>query len=494
MPRQSLSQKARETPRAQLLQKAKETPRLQEAVGLNDDEDDLVMLTSDPVPQQSLPPKAKETPRAQLLQKAKEMRREQGLQKAKETPRQQDVVDLTLSSDDDDDDNNGDERNHSGPLVHSFFETSPGNPLNVATKAKRPVVLSPVIPEAEAVATGMDEEEKDGGGQDQDDESERDSADSERDSSTRSSTLFIGNDLEEEEYQNDENMTERSPDEGSYFSRRSVACRKNQGRCGKCQGCKTPDCGNCQKCKYKVQFGGSGSKGACIDRPCVRFLYRHNTHYQATARRYDEEDASSRDDGYSEHSDGSIAQAALSSKLGVGSRCYSRFSNGQWYWGVITELSGKGKYARYSVDYDDGDTLGDIPWTDISSEVERNKEDSLKPRPTKRQKTTVDQNIASMDTTSQEMPCLSLLNLRRRRCKQCVMCMKEDCGMCRACQDDKGDTSIHKQVCLLKVSWPHCCYECISFYFRVFRLSLQHCRSDVRSIYPGGKGSTRCWV
>jgi hypothetical protein len=165
----------------------------------------------------------------------------------------------------------------------------------------------------------------------------------------------------------------------------------------------------------------------------------------------------------SEGGDGSITPAALSSKLGVGSRCYSKFANGMWYWGAITEVSGKGHYARYAVDYDDGDKLSDIPWTDICSEKQYKEDFNEDPRPPpgstpkhsgsrpkKRQRTTRGQNVASL--TSQDNTGLSLVDLRRRRCRDCVMCNKEDCGMCRSCQSNKGDTSIHKQVCLLKVN------------------------------------------
>jgi hypothetical protein len=193
--------------------------------------------------------------------------------------------------------------------------------------------------------------------------------------------------------------------------------------------------------------------------------------------------------GHREHLDGSIAPVALSSKLGVGSRCYSKFNNGQWYWGCISEVSGKGHYARYAVDYDDGDTLGDIPWTDICSEKQHKEDFNEDPRPppgSKQQhsgwqRTTMGQNVASL--TSHENAALSLLDLRRRRCRQCVMCNKEDCGMCRSCQSNKGDTSIHKQVCLLKVNWPHHCYVCFCFYFRVVHFSPQPCRSDVHGFY-----------
>jgi hypothetical protein len=282
---------------------------------------------------------------------------------------------------------------------------------------------------------------------------------------------------------------EDSPEEESHM-------KKNTGRCGECDGCKKLDCGKCPKCKLKVNFGGQGSQGACVYKPCVRFLYPRQQPYQTTIVPK-EEYALNEEESDSEHSDESVAQGALSSKLEVGSRCYSRYSNLLWYWGVITEVSGEGKCARYSVDYDDGDFLGDIPWTDICSETQYKEDINEDPHftaiaspPKKRQKKRVEPiNVARI--TSQENSGLSLLNLRQRRCKDCVMCMKQDCGICRACQDNKENTSIHKQVCLLKVSWPpHCCVcvcaccsACVSFYFRVFRLSLQPCRPDVRKLF-----------
>lgn len=41
-------------------------------------------------------------------------------------------------------------------------------------------------------------------------------------------------------------------------------------RCGNCPGCRSKqDCGRCKMCKYKKEFGGPGSRGACIHRPCT---------------------------------------------------------------------------------------------------------------------------------------------------------------------------------------------------------------------------------
>jgi hypothetical protein len=156
----------------------------------------------------------------------------------------------------------------------------------------------------------------------------------------------------------------------------------------------------------------------------------------------------------------------ISSKLDVGSRCYSKYGNGQWYWGVIKEVSGTGKYARYSVVYDDGDTIGDVPWTDICSERQYKDDfnedpqpppdsedqhfDAIGTPPTKRQKTGVGHE--SERIAGKEKFVLSLRDLRLHRCKNCVMCSKEDCGICKPCQHNKGETSTYKQVCLLKVS------------------------------------------
>jgi hypothetical protein len=305
---------------------------------------------------------------------------------------------------------------------------------------------------------------------------------------------------------------------------------RNTGRCNKCDGCQKQDCGQCHKCVLKVKYGGKGSRGACVFRPCARSQPAHQRQNQPNQKRSRatmtlkeeypspdqtrSQDASMLDEeyprrqsqtrsqaasilkpegGHREHLDGGIAPVALSSKLGVGSRCYSKFNNGQWYWGFITKVSGKGHYARYAVDYDDGDTLGDIPWTDICSEKQYKDDFNEEPRPPpgsnqqhskkrKKQRTTMGQNAASL--TSHKKSALSLLDLRRRRCRQCLMCNKEDCGMCRSCQSNKGDTSIHKQVCLLKVNWPHHCYVCFCFYFRVIHFSPQSCRSDVHGFYP----------
>jgi hypothetical protein len=150
----------------------------------------------------------------------------------------------------------------------------------------------------------------------------------------------------------------------------------------------------------------------------------------------------------------------LSAKIEVNSRCYSRFANGQWYWGMITNVVGKGKFARYSIKYDDGDTLDAVPWTDIISEKQYQdefNEDPREVRPSKRQKLGFgDEGGGNDDDTSStsdpdDSAGLSLRDLRMLRCYSCFMCRKADCGKCNACKDNKSDTSIYKNVCLFKM-------------------------------------------
>ena len=43
------------------------------------------------------------------------------------------------------------------------------------------------------------------------------------------------------------------------------------------------------------------------------------------------------------------ALSSSRSKLKVGSRCYAKFSNGEWYWGHIAEVKGNGETRLYSV-------------------------------------------------------------------------------------------------------------------------------------------------
>jgi hypothetical protein len=48
-----------------------------------------------------------------------------------------------------------------------------------------------------------------------------------------------------------------------------------------------------------------------------------------------------------EWEEGSWAVNAI--KLFVGSLCYARYPNDEWYWGVVEEIGGEGQAAAFSV-------------------------------------------------------------------------------------------------------------------------------------------------
>jgi hypothetical protein len=45
----------------------------------------------------------------------------------------------------------------------------------------------------------------------------------------------------------------------------------------------------------------------------------------------------------------------------------------------------------------------------------------------------------------------SLSTLRSNRCRTCVMCLKDDCGKCQSCVENKKNTRPTKLLCLKKV-------------------------------------------
>lgn len=46
---------------------------------------------------------------------------------------------------------------------------------------------------------------------------------------------------------------------------------------------------------------------------------------------------------------------------------------------------------------------------------------------------------------------LSPCELRKKRCKNCAMCSKRDCGLCLSCRSNSRQTSTSKECCLQKV-------------------------------------------
>ena len=62
---------------------------------------------------------------------------------------------------------------------------------------------------------------------------------------------------------------------------------------------------------------------------------------------------------------------------------------------------------------------------------------------------------------------LSLKQLYQRRCKQCSMCMKPECGNCIACKDNSSRTRSYKDVCVQKVCWL-----CVDFVYDNNRFGL----------------------
>jgi hypothetical protein len=143
----------------------------------------------------------------------------------------------------------------------------------------------------------------------------------------------------------------------------------------------------------------------------------------------------------------------LSSMRQVGSRCYCKFNNGDYYWGDIVEIFTIQDVTRYSVRFEDGDYLENI--VDKTWRGERTMYTEKEYRV-----------IMNRDPPPRLYPepvqPWTLQKLRQEQCKQCPRCIKNDCGRCAPCQanhkrpnDDNNDDNL--QCCLFKVRRRYSC-------------------------------------
>ena len=179
----------------------------------------------------------------------------------------------------------------------------------------------------------------------------------------------------------------------------------------------------------------------------------------------------------------SAVQSSICGDLQVGSRCYAKFTNGQWYWGNVANVTGSGKYKLFSVSqfelveltelwqlltcqhlavqvkFDDGDFLEGLPTYAVVSEKEYNKEMGNLQVP-------ADSEVNDLDCDGTDAGAAaprSFTVLRKERCRCCSMCSKEDCGKCQSCVTNQRQTDTGKEVCLHKVCFPakslvnYCC-------------------------------------
>jgi hypothetical protein len=136
----------------------------------------------------------------------------------------------------------------------------------------------------------------------------------------------------------------------------------------------------------------------------------------------------------------------------VNTRSYAKFTNGMWYWGVITKVNKNNNGITFGVRFDDGDTLAHVKWADLYTEDEyrvaegsdgtvMESNNSCLP-PAESTDADIELRLASM----------SLEDLRKNRCHNCLNCTKEDCQKCKPCRSNIEISSPRpKQVCLRKV-------------------------------------------
>jgi hypothetical protein len=74
-------------------------------------------------------------------------------------------------------------------------------------------------------------------------------------------------------------------EETTATSAEAKQCKKHLGRCGQCEGCLRPDCRACVKCRRMKKYGGTGSIGACMLRPCAWHVETTQTKFKIHRRR-----------------------------------------------------------------------------------------------------------------------------------------------------------------------------------------------------------------
>ena len=113
--------------------------------------------------------------------------------------------------------------------------------------------------------------------------------------------------------------------------------------------------------------------------------------------------------------------------LEVGSRCYAKYLNGQWYWSTVTSVSGNGTTRLFSVKFeDDGDVLTELPSYCVIAEEE----------------------LAKAPERTEHRQCSDLW---KQCCNECYSCVKEDCGKCQSCKGNKRQINALKNVCQMKM-------------------------------------------
>ncbi|KAI2500919.1 hypothetical protein MHU86_13526 [Fragilaria crotonensis] len=163
----------------------------------------------------------------------------------------------------------------------------------------------------------------------------------------------------------------------------------------------------------------------------------------------------------------SLKKRTLSATKEVGSRVFCKFTNGEYYWGEISDRKeDESGNVTYAVQFDDGDFLDGIADTsddhpDGNIYTEAGFLKSSKKYPPKRQSMSVPPASKRMKVVQPQTLLLqndkngqvgyTLAELYRKRCKKCSACKKEDCMRCNSCTNNRNGFVEETECCVWKM-------------------------------------------
>jgi hypothetical protein len=157
------------------------------------------------------------------------------------------------------------------------------------------------------------------------------------------------------------------------------------------------------------------------------------------------------------------AKRVLSSTREIGSRVYSNFENGVYYWGEIVSKewkerkNKKGKRFHFAIRYDDGDYQSDISddTADRRIDLKLFTEEQMRqlngrcppPRPDH-----LDEATDLSPPPKQKNTGYTPAELYQFRCAKCSFCAKKPCTRCVSCRNNASRTTEQTECCLQKVT------------------------------------------
>jgi hypothetical protein len=138
----------------------------------------------------------------------------------------------------------------------------------------------------------------------------------------------------------------------------------------------------------------------------------------------------------------------LSSKKKLHARVFARFTNGEFYWGSIAEISGTKEHPTYKIHFEDGDALDGLDENDLYTEKGKAMFSNMRFFPISPNLTCfcclvvvldfkLYYKIDPPDPSNNNSDPMSPVDLFLKRCKSCSMCTRKDCGKCESCMNNQ---------------------------------------------------------